>query len=103
MITEKTQIDFCNVCVRTIADKAIQIYKTKKVVLAKYVAISKVYPFPDDATVIDDGADVDRRLPLCSSQVCASMAQIAADVADMEANDYEKFNMFMAIAVNTGA
>lgn len=85
---------------RPLADKLGQLYNLIKALAAEASAENWTALFPNDATVIDDGADVDGRAPVTNAEMATLIGVGSAYLTFMEQNSNANRNVVLKIAVN---
>ena len=99
-ITNPEAVRFSNEKVRTLADAATKYYYAAVGFLNEWNATDMGTKIPNTSDVIIDGSATDGRTPITGANVNGLKGNVAAMVADLEANSNLKLNILLGIEVN---
>lgn len=99
-IVDQNAISFANVQVRAIADKYMQLYWLCKQAQSDWTSKGMAALFPNDASLVVDGAATDGRTQITGADVNVLVSHVTTVITDLEAASNLKRNQVQKVAVN---
>jgi len=94
---------FCNEQIRTLADAATQYYYAAEAVVNEWEATGIDALITDTTDTIVDGSVSDGRTPITGAKVHGLINHVESMLVDLTANNNQKLNILLQIAVANGS
>ena len=99
-ITDPAAIAFSNNQIRPSADRYMSTYWWAKQLVADWTSKGLSSLFPNDSSVVVDGAATDGRTVITGADVNIIVSHVSALITDLEASSNLKRNQIQKVAVN---
>ena len=99
-ITDPSAIAFSNTKIRPAADRLIQLYYWAKSAQSQFTAQSLGSLFPNDSSLVVDGAATDGRTQITGFDVNVVLSYLGSFITAMEASSNLELNQVGKVAVN---